>query len=73
MADIADRYITPSGRTATYDREAFVGDVVTVSSFLAWAEGEVFGAVRAEDAFQAFARIADIDVVKLRRAAKGEF
>lgn len=74
MVDTASRYITPSGRTANYDRAAYVDDMVTFASFMAWAEheGEYFGGATAGDAFKAACRMLDVDPIKLRKIALGD-
>lgn len=72
--EIADRFISRGGRTPSYDRAAYVEDLIDVSSFLAWAEqeGETFGGVSAGQAFRAMYRLVDVDVIGLRKAAMGE-
>lgn len=74
MGNIADKYIAPSGRTAKYDRAAYVSDLMAATSFMAWAEhdGEQFGGVRAGDAFLAMCRMLDVDPIRLRKIAFGE-
>tara|TARA_Y100001973_G_scaffold99594_1_gene159058 strand:+ start:147 stop:374 length:228 start_codon:yes stop_codon:yes gene_type:complete len=70
MTNIADKYITPSGRTASYDRDALTEDIMTLGVFLAWAEedGAIFGAVNAKDALRSMCRILDVDPKGLRKA-----
>lgn len=71
--EVADRYISPGGRTAAYDRSAFTDDLMTLSGFLAWAEddGADFGGVRAKDAYSAMCRLLDVDAIKLRKIMTG--
>lgn len=73
MVQVADQYISPSGRTPVYDRKAFTDDLITASCFLAWAEeeGAYFGGETAADAFRAVCRLLDLDPIKLRKIAKG--
>lgn len=70
---IADKYISKSGRTAKYGREAMVDDVVDAGSFLVWAEddGAMYGGVEAKDALRAVCRLLDLDPRGLRRAIMG--
>jgi len=70
---IADQFISRSGRTPAYDRDAYVSDLVDLSSFLAWAEedGAFFAGVEAKDAFRAMCRLLDVDVIELRKTALG--
>ena len=70
MTGVADRYISKSGRTADYGREAFKGDLLDAASFLAWAEydGADYGGVTAKQAIRAMCRMLDIDPVGLRKA-----
>ena len=72
--EIADRYISPSGRTAAYDRSAFTDDLMTLSGFLAWAEddGAFYGGHRARDAYAAMCRMLDVDGIRLRKIMRGE-
>lgn len=70
MTNIADRYISKGGRTKEYGREAAVDDLITVSSFLVWAEDEYFSGVTGKEAFQAFCCLIDIDPIALRKAIK---
>jgi hypothetical protein len=68
MTEIADKYISKSGRTAAYDRAAFTEDLLTASSFLYWAEEEYFGGHTGKDAFNAMCRMLDLDPIRLRKA-----
>jgi hypothetical protein len=70
MTQVADRYITKSGRTAAYDRSAFADDLLVAGSFLAWAEEEYFGGQTGRDAFNAMCRMLDIDPIGLRKALR---
>lgn len=67
--ETADKYISESGRTAAYDRDAYVDDVVTAVSFLAWAEhdGAMYAGVEAKEAFRAVCRLLDINPRGLRK------
>lgn len=71
---IADRYISKGGRLPGYDRSAFLEDLFTASSFLAWAEDDraFYAGHTAAEAFKAMCRMLDIDSVELRKIAKGE-
>ena len=73
MGQVADRYITPGGRTDAYDKAAMTGDIIDAASFLVWAEHdrEMFGGVRAGDAYRAFCRLLDLDGVALRNIVMG--
>lgn len=76
MADaksIADQFISRSGRTPAYDRDAYVSDMVDLAAFLAWAEedGAYYAGVVAKDAFRAMCRLLDVDVIALRKTALG--
>ena len=73
MTEVADRYISPGGRLPGYGRAEYVEDLMTLSTFLAWAEedGAFYAGHPASDAFQAMARLLDIDGVGLRKAVMG--
>ena len=50
-----------------------VKDIVDVAAFLAWHEpDDLVGGVRANKAFEAFARIIEIEPERLQRIVKGE-
>lgn len=70
MANVADKYISESGRTADYDRSAFRDDLMDAALFLAWAEedGAMYGGITARDAMRAVCRMLDIDPRGLRKA-----
>jgi hypothetical protein len=70
MTEIADKYITPSGRTKDYDRNQFTDDLMTAGLFLAWAEDDdaFYGGVDAKDALRAVCRMLDVDPRGLRKA-----
>lgn len=69
MQSVADKYISQGGRTAGYDKGAWTDDLMTLACFLAWAQedGAYFGGHDAKDAFQAMARLLDLDGVRLRK------
>lgn len=68
MTEVADKYISKSGRTADYDRSAFTDDLMTASLFLFWAEDQYFGGHTGKEAFNAMCRMLDIDPIGLRKA-----
>lgn len=70
MTDIADRYISKGGRTASYDRSAFAEDLLTAGLFLIWAEDEYFGGHTGKDAFAAMCRMLDVDPIGLRKSLR---
>lgn len=72
--NIADKYVTKSGRTKDYDRGAFSDDLLAASLFLCWAEdaGAEFAGVTAKEAFGAVCRMLDIDPKPLRQIALGK-
>lgn len=70
MTDVADRYISKSGRTDSYDRDGIIDDLITVSSFLIWAEDEYFAGVTGKEAFAALCRMSNFDPIALRKAIK---
>ena len=67
MSKIADKYISPGGRTADYDRSALIDDIINAASFLLWAENEYFGGVDGKTAFKSMCRVMDIDCMELRK------
>ncbi|MDB6177912.1 hypothetical protein PAF17_10410 [Paracoccus sp. Z330] len=71
---IADRYISKGGRLPGYDRSAFVDDLITAATFLAWAEDDraFYAGHTAAEAFKAMCRMLDMDLVQLRKIAMGE-
>lgn len=74
MTRVADRYISESGRTASYGRSEFTDDLMAAAGFLAWAEdaGAEFGGVEAKDAMRAMCRMLDLNPRDLRRIMRGE-
>lgn len=72
MTDVADKYISKSGRTAGYDRGVFTDDLLCACRFLVWAEDEYFGGESGEDAYRAVMRMLDMDPRQLRKIVKGE-
>ena len=72
MSDVADRYISRSGRTADYGKAEFTDDLITAASFLVWAEDQHFGGHTGREAFQAMMRMLDMDTRALRKIVKGE-
>ena len=68
MTEVADKYISKSGRPASYDRSAFTDDLITAGAFLYWAEDEYFGGRTGKEAFKALCRMLDIDPIGLRKA-----
>ena len=74
-ARVADKYVGRNGEDvpATPDaaREQWVKDVLTVGSYIGWAEG-YSGGYKADDAFTAFARLIQLPAFKLRKIIKGE-
>lgn len=71
---VADRYISPGGRTPAYNQRTWAEDLMTLSDFLVWAEddGAFYAGHRAQDAFAAMCRLLDVDGVKLRKIMRGE-
>ena len=72
MTQVADRYISKSGRTADYGKSDFTDDLITAASFLVWAEDQYFGGHTGREAFQAMMRMLDMDTRALRKIVKGE-
>lgn len=72
MTDIADRYISKSGRTAAYDKAQFTSDLLCAASFLVWAEDAYFAGHTGKDAYQAMMRMLDLDPRALRKIVLGE-
>lgn len=73
MTSVADKYISKSGRTASYDRSAHTYDLIDAASFLCWAEedGALYAGVEAKTALRAMCRMLDIDPRGLRKAIMG--
>ena len=67
---IADKYISESGRTRSYDRAAFTDDLLCLAIFLYWAEEDaaMYAGVDAKEAFRAMCRMLDFDPRRLREA-----
>lgn len=68
---IADKYITPSGRTRRYGVAEFRDDLIVASEFLIWAEDEYFGGHTGKDAYRAMMRMLDMDPRPLRKIVRG--
>lgn len=75
MTEVADKYISASGRTRHYDQSELAGDVRDAACFLCWAEesGAMFGGVTAKDALGAMCRAMDIDPRRLRKAIMEQY
>lgn len=73
MTNVADRYISESGRQPNYDRDAFTDDLLAAGNFLVWAEedGAMYAGVEARTALQAMCRMLDINPRGLRKALMG--
>lgn len=71
--DLASRYISKGGRTATYDRKAWTDDLMILAGFLVWAEedGAFYGGEKATSAYAAACRMLDLDGVELRNIMLG--
>ena len=74
MAELADKYVSKSGRTSKYDRAAVTDDLLAVGLFLVWAEdhGTSFAGIDATDALRAVCRLLDVDPRGLRKAIMAE-
>lgn len=72
MGDVASRYISKGGRTASYGKKEWTEDLMCTAEFLVWAEDEFFAGYTGAEAFIAFCRLVDIDPIKLRKIMKGE-
>jgi hypothetical protein len=73
MTRVADKYISESGRTASYGRAEFTDDMITAGLFPCWAEEQsaCFGGIEAKDAMRAMCRMLDVNPRGLRAAIMG--
>ncbi len=71
MSDVASRYISKGGRTASYGKKEFAEDLMCAGDFLVGAEDEFFYGYTGKDAFIAFCRLLDMDPIALRKIMKG--
>ncbi len=72
MTQVADRYISKSGRTAEYGKDQFTDDLICAASFLVWAEDEYFAGHTGKEAYQAMMRMLNIDPRAIRKIVKGD-
>jgi hypothetical protein len=65
---LADKYIGRNGEHLPVPDSQRTDDILAVTSFLGWCEAdELWGGVRADEAFLAFARILNIPAHELRK------